>query len=223
MPPRAGTRRCRSGLWRPSYEPAAYDRRIRGRARSARHRARVRPLPGRAALRHQGTALFDRLRPAVVEETIRPGRDRVGGSGGAARRLRQDAGRTRGRGGATGARPRVQPAERVAPLCRRRRRAARQLPVRDTALLAAVHARRAGSAAGGGFAAVGHARRRRRLRIGRNHTRDQRRAGDLLAGCALAHAATRAGASAGEGGSAQPKQPAQLAHARFVALRRGAA
>ena len=44
-----------------------------------------------------------------------------------------------------------------------------------------------------------HAGGERGVRAGRNHTRDQWRAGCVLAGRALAHAATRAGAPRGKG------------------------
>ena len=69
-----------------------------------------------------------------------------------------------GAGRAAGAAARVQPAIGLAALRDRGRRAGRELPAGDRALLGPVHARRAGSEAGARRRAAGHARGAGRLR-----------------------------------------------------------
>ena len=96
---------------------------FRGGAGRARGLSRTRPLPRRALVRRQGDAVLGGLRARGLVAARRTRPDRVGDSVGAARRLRQDGRRARGRRRGRGPAACLQSAERRTAHRHRRRRA----------------------------------------------------------------------------------------------------
>src|SRR5690606_34188395 len=122
--------------------------RVPRRADAPDLRPRARALPGGALVRGAGPALLDRVRTTAVHLAPRRGPGGVGRLGDSARRLRQDARRTRGaRGADPGERAAAGLLAPVAAPARRDRRggSACQLPARDRALRDARLDRRGGA------------------------------------------------------------------------------
>src|SRR5512139_1342905 len=167
-----------------AHERPAHHSVVPGRHQHPGGGARIRPLPRRATGRRQGAALFARLRQTRAQPPLRPRPDRVDAGRAAARRLRQDARRARGRGPGRGSAPQFQPRQRMASHWHRGRRPHRQFPARHRALLGAAGARPAGAEAGDRRAARRHSGRAGRAGGRRRDPQRRRRRDAVVPGLA---------------------------------------